>query len=173
MRRARQNLELTSARCSVQSTTTQINIASDYLVPTPSWRIHKKQVEPVGFQSTECLQRSYETVLSCSHEYEDVVDVIAMEEGHTRLDLCSNSSPTSISTVSSEISGDASTPTDVYVNDSPMNMKRNEAYRKYHTVDGREYVRRHGYCNDVAVPVSTPNSLNSIYTQTEQSSNLE
>lgn len=172
MRRARQNLELASARCSVQSTTTQIHIASDYLVPTPSWRIHK-QVEPVGFQSTECLQRSYETVLSYSHEYEDVVDVVAMEEGHTQLDLRSNSSPTSISTVSTEITTDASTPTDVYINDSPMNMKRNEAYRKYHTVDGGEYVRRHAYCNDVTVPVPMPHSLNSIYTQTEQSSNLE
>ena len=169
MRRARQNLELASACCNVQSTSTQINVASDYLVPTPSWRIHK-QVEPVGFQSTECLQRSYETVLSYSHEYEDVVDIVAMEGRHTQLDLCSNGSPTSISTVSSEITADASTPTDVYANDSPMNMKRNEAYRKYHTVDGREYVRRHAYCNDVTVPVP---SLNSIYTQTEQSSNLE
>lgn len=114
-------------------------------------------------------------MLSYSHEYEDVVDIIAMEEGHTQLDVCSNSSPTSISTMSSEISAEAATPTesDVYVNGSPMNMKRNEAYRMYHTVDGREYVRRHGYCNDVTIPVPVPHPLNSIYTQTEQSSNLE
>ena len=51
-----------------------------------------------------------------------------------------------------------------YVNNDPMLMKRNEAYRLFST----ETLRRHAYCNDVTVP----HPLNCLHTQTEQS-NLE
>ena len=112
-------------------------------------------------------------MLSYSHEYEDVVDVIAREEGHTQLDVSVSVDSSPTSTVSSVLSEaeETSPRTDAHTYDSPMQMKRNEAYRLYRTVDGREYVRRHAYCNDVTVPVTNP--LNSLYAQTEQSSNLE
>ena len=173
MRRARQNLELASARCNIQSTTTQINIASDYLVPLPSWQTQKQhaQLQPVDCHSTDFLHRSYETTLSYSHEYEDVMDVVAMETGNTHHEVyTSGTSPTSISSGVLEEAPPPPPPSmGTYVNDRPVKMKRNAAYRLFSTEEISESVRRHPYCNDVVVP----RPMDCLHTQTEQSSNLE
>ena len=141
----RQSLGLASVSCELRSATAPI--ASDYLVPLPSWRSHRQQ-QPVNFrpQGTRSLEGNYETTLSYGHEYEEVTDVL--EEGSDQ--------------------------TCTYDKDRPvkMQMKRNAAYRMYSMSDSEESVRRHAYCNDVIVP----NPLNCLYTnlhgQTEES-NLE
>lgn len=168
MRRARQNLELASARCDVQTISSQTNIASDYLVPQPSWRSHRKQVEPVDCQSTDCLHRSYETTLSYSHEYEDIVDVVTADGStnhHEVYCTLSASSPTTSGVLEEPVAGP---PTDANLNNDPVKMKRNAAYRLYST-EQSNVRRHHAYCNDVVVP----HPLDCLHTQTEQSSNLE
>lgn len=137
-------------------------------MPQPSWRSHKqRQVEPSDYQKPTSLQQSYEITLSYSHEYEDVQDVI--EEGATQLDSYVNESR------AVEILETGSPPAHVgvYVNDGPVRMKRNAAYRTYSTVNSDENSRRNGYCNEVTVS----NPLNCLYaaqhSTNEQLSNLE
>ena len=137
-------------------------------MPQPSWRSRKQQVQPSDCQKAPSLQQSYEITLSYSHEYEDVRDVI--EEDATQLDSYVNDSPT---VEILEASGSPPAHIGVYVNDGPVRMKRNAAYRMYSTVNSSEDLRRNGYCNEVTVS----NPLNCLYTvqhsTNEQQSNLE
>jgi hypothetical protein len=98
-----------------------------------------------------------------------VRDVI--EEGATQLDSYVNESPT----VEVLETGSPRPPVHVgvYVNDRPVRMKRNAAYRTYNTVNSNENSRRNGYCNEVTVS----NPLNCLYAAqhsiNEHQSNLE
>ena len=92
-----------------------------------------------------------------------------VEEGTTQLDSYVNESPT----VEILEAGSPPVHVGVYVNDGPVRMKRNAAYRMYSTVNGDENLSRNGYCNEVTVS----NPLNCLYTAqhstNEQQSNLE
>ena len=136
-------------------------------MPLPSWRSRKQRVQPSDCQKTASLPQSYEITLSYSHEYEDVRDVT--EEDTTQLDSYVNESPT----VDTLEAGSPPTHIGVYVNDGPVRMKRNAAYRMYSTMNSSEDLRRNGHCNEVTVS----NPLNCLYTAqhstSEQQSNLE
>lgn len=172
VRRSRQNLEFGSAHFSstsaLQLPSTSSQVASDYLVPLPSWRSHKQKVQPSYCQKPTSLQQSYEITLSYSHEYEELRDII--EESGTQIDGYINESPTFevLQVASPPLGGEYISSGDV-----PVRMKRNAAYRMYSTVNGNENLRRDGYCNEVTIS----NPLNCLYaaqhSTNEQQSNLE
>lgn len=94
------------------------------------------------------------------------MDVI--EDGTTQLDSCVDRENPTMEVLEA---GSPPVRVGVYVNDGPLRMKRNAAYRMYSTANRNENLRRNGYCNEVTVS----NPLNCLYAaqHSTNESNLE